>query len=255
MRFDAVVDAFAAALADPARAAPAGTLGRAGRPDARRFAIYRNNVAVGLIGSLEMRYPVTHRLVGGEFFRAMARAFVAERKPRSPVMIHYGADFPDFLAGFEPARTIDYLADVARVENAWVDSYHSAEARALELPALAAVAPDALGQITFAFHPAARLLRLSHPAASIWAGHQGPGEPRPPEIWAAEEALVTRPDGDVGVRILPTGGYAFASALKAGASLLGAAAPLAESGADPIPHLVGLVEAGAIASIGWSNSR
>ena len=66
------------------------THGRMGAPDARRFAVYRNNVAVGLIGALEARYPVSRRIAGDDLFRAMARAFVRAHKPRSPVMIAYG---------------------------------------------------------------------------------------------------------------------------------------------------------------------
>jgi Putative DNA-binding domain len=246
--FEATVNSFVEALADPARLAPAETLGREGRPDARRFAVYRNNVAVGLIGALEMRYPVTRRLVGDAFFRGLARAFIAGNKPSSAVLIHYGAAFADFIENFEPAREIPYLPDVARLENAWVEAYHAAEAKPLGLGDLAAIDPERLGELVFTFHPAVRLIRLAHPAASIWAGHQGPGEPRAPERWAPEDALIARPDADVAVRILPAGGHGFAAALMAGASINEAAAPLADEGVDPGPHLVGLIEAGALTS-------
>jgi len=249
MPFEATIDAFARALGDPARPAPPQTWGREGRPDARRFAVYRNNVAVGLIGAIEARYPVARRLVGEEFFRAMARAFIAEEKPRSPVLIHYGDNFPDFVAGFEPARGIAYLADVARLENAWVEAYHAAEAPALALAALAEIDPEDFGALRFSPHPAARLLRFAHPAASIWAAHQGEGEPHPPEDWRAEEALVARPEADVRVRILPPGGFEFAEALLAGAALAEAAEKSAGDGFDPGAHVVGLVEAGAFQSL------
>ena len=249
MRFDATTDAFAAALTDPARPAPSQTQGREGRPDARRFAVYRNNVAVGLIASLEMRYPVTRRVVGDDFFRAMARAFVATNKPSSPVLILYGAQFPAFLGTFEPAREIAYLSDVARLENAWVESYHSADATPMELSELAAIDPKRLAEVRFEFHPAVRLLRFAHPAASIWAAHQGPGEPRALECWRPEEALIARPHADVGVRILPPGGHDFAAALLAGAPLGEAVAQLAAEGTDPGPHLVGLIEAGAVVRV------
>ena len=231
---------FAAALASSAT--PPFTRGRAGRPDARRFAVYRNNVAVGLIGALEARYPVTRRLVGDAFFRAMAGAFVAARKPASPVMIAYGADFPGFVAGFAPARELVYLADVARLENAWVEAYHAAEAAPLQISDLAALDATRLGDLTFAFHPAARLLRFDHPAASIWAAHQDADEPRAPEVWGEEAALIVRPHADVEVRRLPPGGFSFASALLSGATLARAAPEAEDVGA----HLVGLVEAGAL---------
>ena len=102
MSFETTVRAFAAALGEPSAPPPAMTHGRMGAPDARRFAVYRNNVAVGLIGALEARYPVSRRIAGDELFRAMARAFVRAHKPRSPVMIAYGGEFPEFVA--------DYLA-------------------------------------------------------------------------------------------------------------------------------------------------
>ena len=100
MSFETTVRAFAAALDDPSAATPATTSGRMGAPDARRFAVYRNNVAVGLIGALEARYPVSRRIAGDDLFRAMARAFARAHRPRSPVMIAYGEEFPEFVAEY-----------------------------------------------------------------------------------------------------------------------------------------------------------
>ena len=249
MRFETTIASFAGALCDFRQPAPPATQRRDGRPVERRFAVYRNNVAVALIGALEARYPATRRLTGDDFFRGMAGAYVAAEKPRSPALIHYGASFPDFVAHFPPAATIGYLADVARLENAWIEAYHAAEAPALGLDALAGLAPDRLDAVRFAPHPAARLLGFSHPAASIWAASQRDSEPRPPQAWAAEAALIARPDADVVVRVLPFGGLAFAAALFGGASLGEAAAGSAGDGFDPGAHLVGLVAAGAFQSL------
>src|SRR6476620_4255655 len=99
MSFETTIGVFAEALSDPSAATPPMTRGRMDAPDARRFDVYRNNVAVGLIGGPEARYPVSRRIAGEEHFRAMARALVRARKPRSPVMIAYGAEFPEFLTG------------------------------------------------------------------------------------------------------------------------------------------------------------
>lgn len=249
MPFNPTIEAFASALADPTHAPPRETLGREGKPDARRFAVYRNNIAISLIGAVEARYPVTRRIVGTEFFRAMALNFIARNKPNSPVIIHFGTTFPDFVATFAPAGDLAYLPDVARLENAWVEAYHAAEDDALELAALAAVGPAAVDEVRVEFHPAARLLRSDHPAASIWAAHQGDGEFAPPEHWRAEETLVTRPDAEVLMRILPVGGYSFAHALRDGATLGEAHAAVRIEGFDAAEHLVGLIEAGAISRL------
>src|SRR5271166_2853321 len=88
MPFEATIADFAAALRDPAAPPPTATRGRKGAPDGRRFAVYRNNVAVGLIGAIESRYPATRRILGEQAFRGLARAYVQAEKPRSPVRLH-----------------------------------------------------------------------------------------------------------------------------------------------------------------------
>ena len=246
MQFDATIAVFARALANPGQPAPSQTRGRNACPDARRFAIYRNNVAVGLITSLEARYPITRRLVGDEFFRGMAHAFATTNKPASPVLLAYGAGFSAFVESFPPAQAIPYLGEVARLENAYVESYHSSEAAPMPLADLAGIEAERLGELVFHFHPAVRLLSLTHPAASIWAAHQLSSDLASPIGWRREDVIVTRPHADVSIRILPPGGWSFVSALIEGASLAQAAAVSALEGADPGPHLVGLFEVGAL---------
>ncbi|HEX9169694.1 MAG TPA: DNA-binding domain-containing protein, partial [Roseiarcus sp.] len=205
------------------------------------------NVAVGLIGALEARYPASRRIAGDDAFRGLARAFARARKPRSPVMIASGEDFPEFLAaggGVEPCR-----ADVARLENAWVEAYHAEDRAAAIVADLAKLSADCLPGAQIAFHPAARILRFSTPAASIWASAQGGDGPAAPVEGPAEDALVARPDADVRVRVLPPLGYDFAVRLREGAALIEAAAALNDPAFDFGTHLVGLVESGAVATV------
>ena len=246
MPFKTTISAFAAALSEPSAAPPAMTRGRLGAPDARRFSVYRNNVAVGLIGALEARYPASRQIAGEDLFRGIARAFVRVSRPNSPVMIAYGEDFPEFVAAHAGADPC--LADVARLENAWVQAYHAADAAAATVGDLAALSPDLLPGTRIAFHPAARILRFSTPAASIWASAQS-GGPAAPINGTPEDALVTRPDADVSVRVLPPLGYDFALRLRDGATLIDAALALDDPAFDFGTHLVGLVESGAVASI------
>jgi hypothetical protein len=249
--FETTVRAFAAALDDPALAAPAMTRGRTGSPDARRFAVYRNNVAVGLIGALEARYPVSRLLASEELFRAMARAFVRANKPRTPVMIAYGGEFPEFASDYlaETNASLVELSDVAQLENAWVEAYHAEDAIPATVGDLAALSPDCLPGTRIAFHPAARLLRFATPAVSIWASAQQGDQPPAPTEGIAEDALITRPDCDVRVRVLPPLGFDFTLSLREGATLVEAVAALDDPAFNFGAHLVGLVEAGAVASI------
>ncbi len=84
-----------------------------------------------LIDALRTKFPATERIVGEEFFRAMARVFVIAHPPRSKILHTYGDDFGDFIAAFEPAAELAYLADVARLEAARTRAYHAADATPL----------------------------------------------------------------------------------------------------------------------------
>ncbi|WP_338606729.1 DNA-binding domain-containing protein [Pelagibacterium nitratireducens] len=96
---------FAQAVQDPARALPQGLTSKGGQNDPLRFAVYRNNVHVSLVTALTKGFPVVRALVGEEFFTAMARVFVGQTKPSSPMLFQYGENFPDFIAEFPPAAS------------------------------------------------------------------------------------------------------------------------------------------------------
>jgi hypothetical protein len=74
------------------------------------LAVYRNTTIKGRIDALEANYPTVLQMVGEDWFRAAAAAFVTEQPGDTPVLVDYGAGFPDWLAGFEPARDMTYLA-------------------------------------------------------------------------------------------------------------------------------------------------
>jgi Putative DNA-binding domain len=205
--------ALAARIIDAALPPLPGVIGCRGPRQRAGFAVHRNNSLVALVDALRERFPVSCRLVGEEFFGAMACSYVGERPPRSPLLIHYGDDFPDFIDAFTPADGVPYLADVARLEVAWSDAYHASEARSLQLQALVDMPLEALLEMRLTLHPSARVLRSVYPVAAIWAAHQSSGAVMPPTRWDAQDVLVVRPEADVQVRTLGPGVYAFVSAL------------------------------------------
>ncbi|MDF2114025.1 DNA-binding domain-containing protein [Roseiarcaceae bacterium H3SJ34-1] len=246
---------FATALLDPALPAPAGLVGPDGKPSSRRFAVYRNNVILGLTQTLKDSYPVVHRIVGSEFFLALARAYVVGDLPRSPMLFDYGAGLPNFIGRFEPASVLPYLADVARIERAWTEAYHAAEASPISVSEFAEIAPDRLPAITLVLHPSVRIVRSRFPALSIWQMNVDGGVPGPVDLTAGgENALVIRPEAGVEVRSIPNGSPEFIHALGSGRPVLAA---LKEAiAADPVfdlsANLSDLIQAGAVVSYGFA---
>jgi hypothetical protein len=185
----------------------------------RRFAVYRNNVVVGLVNALRHRFPVAEKIVGEEFFAAMARVFVIEKPPRSSLLATYGDEFAGFIANFEPASELPYLADVARLEAARTRAYHAADAVPVDASQFASLDPAAVGEIRIELHPSIGFVRSSHPIVTIWAMNSGEQALAPIKNWRGEDALIARPYLEVEVRTLPPGGAAFLLALAAGQRL------------------------------------
>ena len=240
---------FAAALLDPARELPPGLVGPDGEPSLKRFNVYRNNVVAGLTAVLAESFPAVCRIVGVEFFREMARAYVGVERPATPIMLEYGGGFPAFVARFAPAKDLPYLADVERVERGWLEAYHAPDARPLAAAAFTTIPPDRFGEIRLVLHPSVRLVQSRFPALSIWRMNVGDGVASFVDLErGGEDALVMRPDAVVEVRLLGEGGAAFVEALASGRTVLAAveAAIASDARFDLATHLSGLMQAGAI---------
>jgi hypothetical protein len=188
-----------------------------------------------------VRFPVIERLVGPDFFAAMARVFAAQHPPRTPVLHEWGDAFPTFLAGFEPVADLPYLPDVACLELARGGAYHAADAAVADATRLTALRPETL-RLTLA--PSVRGVASPWPAVSIWQANQPGATPGalPP---GPEYALIARaPTLDTLVLRLDPAMHCVLRALLKGNPLA-----LAATEADPTPLLALLIQHGLIAAI------
>ncbi len=238
---------FEASLPPPSEVVDAGAV-TAGQ----RFNVYRNNIHVSLIEALAQSFPVVQQLVGEEFFAAMARVFVKSHLPESPVLLHYGQEFPEFIHAFEPANSLPYLPDVARLELARRRAYHAADAASLQPDSLLDCAEADVPRLSFDLHPSLELVDSQWPIITLWEAHSDGERTELLELQdEGEDALVMRPADAVKVHRLPPGGLVFLRSLQA-ADTLGAATALAR---ESHPHfdlainLQGLLESAAVT--GW----
>lgn len=215
--------AFLDAVVDEAHAGRSPRL-RPGRlDDAERLAIYRRNLHSNWRAALADTHPVVERLVGPAFFGEAARRYALEHPSASGDLNRFGSGFAAFLGAYEHARELPYLADVARLEWAWHECFHAADAPTLDLAALAAVPPERHGEIRFALHPALRLVESAHPILAIWEANQPERDGTPDRLEGADRVLVHRPHLDVEVTSLDAQAFAFLRAIDAGASFEDAA--------------------------------
>lgn len=135
---------------------------------AELLAVHRNTFIGSLTKALQLSFPAISRLVGEAFFESAAQIFIAQSPPTSAYLNLYGAGFPAFLDGFEPAAGLAYLPAVARLEWAVNSAFHAPDAPALDISALAAIEAEDHGRIVFAPHPSISLVRADHPVDDIW---------------------------------------------------------------------------------------
>jgi hypothetical protein len=187
----------------------------------------------------------------------MARFHIRATPPNSPLLFEYGRDFPAFIEQYEHASLMPWLSDVARIERAWLDAYHAADAEPLPAAALAKFPQEKLAELIFIAHPATRIVRSHFSAVTIVASNRGNDPVDRIDASTPEDALITRPDLDVMLRRLPPGGATFLESLMSGRTLGEAAASALETSSsfDIAANIAGMIEAGAFNDVVLGEAR
>lgn len=125
---------------------------------------HANTISHARLVALEETYPRTREHLGEAAFNGLSRDFIERPEVRPRKLMQLGEGLADFLAD----RVHDMAAvDLARIEWAWLQSYHAAEAEALQLADLAGLDEQGLLDLDLALHPAARLIEVQTPLAQL----------------------------------------------------------------------------------------
>ena len=188
---------------------------------AQRLQIYRNNLFEGLSDALRAVFPVLAQLVGDDFFRPLARRFIAAHPLRAAQLQGFGRELPAFLAGLPTAPDWPYLADVAALEWAWHEVYHAADAAPLRPEHLARVPTARQRDLRLALVPAARLVASPYPMLRIWQAHQGDSDPdfRVSLDDGGVRVLLLRRALEIEFVLLAEGEHAWLATLESGQTL------------------------------------
>lgn len=180
-----------------------------------RLCVYRHHVFHSLTAALAATFPTVQALVGADFFRQLARAFVADNLPTQPVLAEYGADLPAFIATWQPARDLPYLADVARLDWLLNLAYQAPAQPGLDAAQLAAIPANRLPSLSLSLAPGAAVLRSAYPIDRIWRASQPNAAPEETVDLSAGPSclLALRGADDAGFVSLSLGEAAFLAAI------------------------------------------
>jgi hypothetical protein len=191
----------------------------------RGLAVHANTISHARLVALEETFPRTRARLGAESFNRLSRGFVETGDCTREPLATIGRVFPAHIAPTHPED-----ATLARFEWFWLESYHAADADALDLATLARLDEDRLLALVLVRHPAARIATAPGAAQGDW-----------PDLRDGELALIARPDCEV--RVSPA-----SQAMGMLLEMLDEpclVADLLEPG-DTLPALVALIEAGAV---------
>lgn len=198
---------------------------------------HANTISHARIVALEETFPLTRQHLGDASFNALARGFIETEAARASDPNRIGLGFPDCL-GDTATR------ELAQIEWAWLESYHSTEAVPLSLGDLGAQDETALVALPVAPHPSARTVTISAPIALALEEMSGQ---QPAAI------LFVRPDAEI--RLIALDDMQLAVFLASGqksASLGNLLAVVLEQAGEkaPLEPIIHLIGAGALVKAG-----
>lgn len=205
---------------------------------------HANTISHARLVALENAYPKLHEHMGHEDFHAISRDYIDQDHILLCDMNNIAQDFAIFLQKREIGAT---EVDLANVEWAWLESYRAAEADPVMLEDIVTLDEEGLLALPIDLHPAVQLIQLS--------GKLSPelselGEKTPHSL------LVARPEVQVLFHPLTMVEHQIAkkianistmgNLLEKAIELVGKNANAEGSAEQAMPHLIKLIQAGAL---------
>ncbi|MGH1375398.1 MAG: HvfC/BufC family peptide modification chaperone [Alphaproteobacteria bacterium] len=185
-----------------------------------RLRVYHNNIVGSLSSALCATFPLLENLVGTDFLKSMARAFIFENPPHSGCLHLYGRGFDSFIKTYEPARNLPYLVDVSTFELAINHAYYAPDDIAMDAERLAQIPPDRLGETIIPLRSSSTLLHSDYPLQDIKGLCEGKTDTQL-DLSQKNECylLINRPQFDVQILPLSADEYTILRTLNDGEAL------------------------------------
>ncbi|NQV43625.1 MAG: putative DNA-binding domain-containing protein [Rhodospirillales bacterium] len=166
------------------------------------MAVYDQAYMIRLMEILGEDFPGVHTLLGDERFATAARDYIRARPSTKRSVRWLGSNFTCWMRKTEPWRDLPVVADMAAFEWALGLAFDAPDCDPIAIDALAAVPPEAWGDLRFGFHPALNTLELAFDVAPF---QQAVAAERDPEafpetlnlpgtwaVWRDAETLMVR---------------------------------------------------------------
>jgi hypothetical protein len=131
---------------------------------AEQLDVYREQYLLRHLDVLREDFLTLEHALGDTRFETLAKAYLKALPSRSFSLRDLGVDLPRFVAETAPWSEDPLLADLARLEWAFVDAFDAPDAPPLDLATVTAVPEDAWPSARLVLQPSVQRLALRYPA-------------------------------------------------------------------------------------------
>ncbi|MBX3185978.1 MAG: putative DNA-binding domain-containing protein [Labilithrix sp.] len=126
--------------------------------------IYREQFFLRHVDVLREDFRSIEHLLGDDAFEALSKAYLSAVPPASYSLRDLGHGMARFVAEHEPWSSDALVADLARVEWAFVEAFDAPEAPPLDVTTIASAPEDAWPRARMIFQPSVQRVALRYPA-------------------------------------------------------------------------------------------
>ena len=137
-------------------------------PAVDRVDIYANMYFYRLLDALREDYPRVEAAIGGRAFHNLVTDYLLRHPSGHPSLRYLGRFLPEFLRSHAILRECPYLADLAALEWARVDTFDAPDTTPVTRDDLARLPQDRAGEVRPRLIPAFRLERYDHDVVRLW---------------------------------------------------------------------------------------
>ena len=134
----------------------------------QRMALYGNAYELRLKEALSTDYERLHSYLGDDLFDTLMQQYIENYPSHHPSLRHFGQHMVELVERQKPFSQFPEIAEIARIEQAFADSFDAADCQTVTLAQLAQIEPEAWATLTLRFHGAVQLLPQKHNSFQIW---------------------------------------------------------------------------------------
>ena len=141
-----------------------------------RLSVYQNNYFASLNEVLTDIFPSIVKLVGEDFFKALAQKYWQAQPPSSSVLLTTAESFPSFLQEEPTLQTLPYIADIARLDYFYNQTYYAHEQEAVTAETLSEIPPTELAEHQLELQRSLIIFESKFAIFDVWQWHSSNDE-------------------------------------------------------------------------------